>query len=122
MVAHPRELDELGPGDGLGGGASTAHVHERIVRPMQHERRHRDRPQRRGSVAGGGDRGKLASDAVAEGFEIIVAGGGDGTVNEVLNGMGDARDGFERARLAILPLGTVNVFARELAIIYPAEG
>src|SRR5262249_55149794 len=63
-----------------------------------------------------GDASKLASEAVTEAFEIIVAGGGDGTVNEVLNGIGDAKDGFERARLAVLPLGTVNVFARELGI------
>src|ERR1019366_3034695 len=37
-----------------------------------------------------------------------------GTLNEVLNGIGDVANGFERARLAVLPLGTVNVFAREL--------
>jgi diacylglycerol kinase (ATP) len=63
-----------------------------------------------------GDARKLAREAVGEGFEIIVAGGGDGTVNEVLNGIGDAPEGFERARLGVLPLGTVNVFARELGI------
>ena len=45
-----------------------------------------------------------------------MAAGGDGTVNEVLNGIGDAPDGFARARLGVLPLGTVNVFARELKI------
>jgi len=67
------------------------------------------------TTAPGGAR-QLAKDAVAEGFEIIVAGGGDGTVNEVLNGIGDVPDGFERARLGVLPLGTVNVFARELGI------
>ena len=63
-----------------------------------------------------GDARRLAAEAVAEGFEVIVAAGGDGTLNEVLNGLGDAPDGFERARLGVLPLGTVNVFARELAI------
>ncbi len=57
----------------------------------------------------------LAAQAVRDGFEAVVAAGGDGTINEVLNGIGDA-DGFDRARLGILPLGTVNVFARELAI------
>jgi YegS/Rv2252/BmrU family lipid kinase len=63
-----------------------------------------------------GDARRLAADAVREGFEIVVAAGGDGTLNEVLNGFGDVPDGFDRARLGVLPLGTVNVFARELAI------
>jgi YegS/Rv2252/BmrU family lipid kinase len=62
------------------------------------------------------DARRLAAEAVADGFELIVAAGGDGTVNEVLNGLGDAPDGFARARLGVLPLGTVNVFARELNI------
>jgi diacylglycerol kinase (ATP) len=58
----------------------------------------------------------LAAEAVTDGFDLVVAAGGDGTVNEVLNGIGDAPDGFARARLGVLPLGTVNVFARELKI------
>ena len=57
-----------------------------------------------------------AKQAVEEGFETIFAAGGDGTVNEVLNGIGDAENGFERARLAVLPMGTMNVFARELGL------
>jgi diacylglycerol kinase (ATP) len=63
-----------------------------------------------------GDARKLATRAVEEGFEIVVAAGGDGTLNEVLNGIVDAPKGFERARLGVLPLGTVNVFAREVQI------
>ncbi len=63
-----------------------------------------------------GEARRLATEAVADGFELIVAAGGDGTVNEVLNGIGDAPNGLERARLGVLPLGTVNVFARELKI------
>jgi diacylglycerol kinase (ATP) len=59
---------------------------------------------------------ELAAEAVTDGFDLVVAAGGDGTVNEVLNGIGDAPDGFARARLGVLPLGTVNVFARELKI------
>lgn len=58
----------------------------------------------------------LASAAVQEGFETIVAAGGDGTVNEVLNGLGDVPDGLARTRLGVLPLGTVNVFAKELRL------
>ncbi len=56
----------------------------------------------------------LAAEAVREGFEVIVAAGGDGTVNEVINGIGDEPDGLARVRLGVLPLGTVNVFAQEL--------
>jgi YegS/Rv2252/BmrU family lipid kinase len=63
-----------------------------------------------------GDARRLAAEAVGEGFDLIIAAGGDGTVNEALNGLGDAPDGFARARLGVLPLGTVNVFARELNI------
>jgi YegS/Rv2252/BmrU family lipid kinase len=63
-----------------------------------------------------GDARRLAAAAVGEGFDLIIAAGGDGTVNEALNGLGDAPDGFARARLGVLPLGTVNVFARELKI------
>jgi YegS/Rv2252/BmrU family lipid kinase len=63
-----------------------------------------------------GDARRLAMEAVTDGFDVIVAAGGDGTVNEVLNGVGDAPNGFEKTRLGVLPLGTVNVFARELKI------
>jgi diacylglycerol kinase (ATP) len=63
-----------------------------------------------------GDARRLAQAAVATGYDIVAAAGGDGTVNEVLNGIADEPDGLERTRLGVLPLGTVNVFARELKI------
>ncbi|MBI4326194.1 MAG: diacylglycerol kinase family lipid kinase [Chloroflexi bacterium] len=63
-----------------------------------------------------GDARTLAAAAVREGYETIVAAGGDGTLNEVLNGLGDEPEGFARARLGLLPLGTVNVFAKELRL------
>src|ERR1044071_4957836 len=62
-----------------------------------------------------GDARRLGAEAGREGFEPIVAAGGDGTLNEVLNGIADA-DGFKHARLGLLPLGTVNVFAKELKL------
>ena len=60
---------------------------------------------------GPGDARPLAMQAVADGYELVVAAGGDGTINEVVNGIG--RSGVA---LAVLPLGTANVFARELGI------
>jgi YegS/Rv2252/BmrU family lipid kinase len=68
-----------------------------------------------------GDARRLGTEAVSEGFETVIAAGGDGTVNEVLNGLGDAPDGFARTRLGVLPLGTVNVLARELGLPLSTE-
>jgi diacylglycerol kinase family enzyme len=58
----------------------------------------------------------LAARAVQDGCELVVAAGGDGTVNEVVNGIGDVPGGWGRVRLAVLPLGTANVWARELGM------
>lgn len=49
--------------------------------------------------------------AVQRGSDVVVAAGGDGTINEVLNGI----IGSE-AFLGILPLGSVNVFARQIKL------
>lgn len=59
-----------------------------------------------------GDATRLAKEAVASGYETVVAAGGDGTIHEVVNGMGSGCS----AALGVLPLGTANVFARELGI------
>ncbi len=67
-------------------------------------------------TAAPGDARRLAAAAITEGHDTVIAAGGDGTLNEVLNGMGDVPGGFERARLGVLPLGTINVFAREIGL------
>jgi diacylglycerol kinase (ATP) len=62
------------------------------------------------SLRAGGAR-DLAATAAQKGFQTVVAAGGDGTVNEVINGLGDAD-----VALGVLPVGTMNVFATELGI------
>lgn len=58
-----------------------------------------------------GEARDVARRAAAEGVDTIVAAGGDGTVNEVADGIAGTP-----ARLGILPVGTMNVFATELGI------
>lgn len=59
---------------------------------------------------------ELARQAVAAGYKIIVAAGGDGTLNEVVNGMMQAAAGPADVMLAILPLGTANDLAHTLKL------
>ena len=58
-----------------------------------------------------GEARALAEEAARSGCERIVAAGGDGTVNEVVNGIAGCN-----AALGLLPIGTMNVFAAELGL------
>jgi YegS/Rv2252/BmrU family lipid kinase len=58
----------------------------------------------------------LAAQAVLNGFQTIIAAGGDGTANEVVNGIGDVPGAFASTVFGVLPLGTINVFAQELGL------
>lgn len=61
---------------------------------------------------GGGDAIEVAREAArSNNYDIVVAGGGDGTVNEVINGLMP-----NPIQMGILPLGTSNGLARELNI------
>jgi len=57
-----------------------------------------------------GDAVRFAAEALDAGVDVIVAGGGDGTVNEVVNGIFAATDTPESA-MGALPLGSANDFA-----------
>jgi diacylglycerol kinase (ATP) len=58
-----------------------------------------------------GDGTRIARKAAANGIDIVVATGGDGTVNEVINGLVNTK-----TALAVLPAGTVNIWAREMGL------
>lgn len=67
-------------------------------------------------TADAGHARELAREAERSGADLVVAAGGDGTLNEVLNGLSE---GFGRVRLGLLPLGTGNDFARSINV--PAD-
>lgn len=64
-----------------------------------------------------GDAEWLARNACLENAELIIACGGDGTINEVINGAA-----YSKTKVAILPMGTTNVLAKELGIPENIEG
>lgn len=65
-----------------------------------------------------GDAKRLARNAMTKGFDYIIAAGGDGTLNGVINGIAAEPD---RVRLGLLPIGTGNDFARTLNLPSSAE-
>ncbi len=63
------------------------------------------------ATTGPGHAGEIARQEVDRGAELILVAGGDGTINEVVNGMA-----FSDVPLGVLPAGTANVLACELGI------
>ncbi|MDZ5713479.1 diacylglycerol kinase [Jeotgalibacillus haloalkalitolerans] len=60
-----------------------------------------------------GDASAAAAAAAERGFDLIIASGGDGTLNEVVNGLAEKPN---RPTLGLIPMGTTNDFARALHI------
>lgn len=57
----------------------------------------------------------LAAAAAADGVDLVLAAGGDGTLGEVVNGLAESK-----TIMGILPAGTANSFARELNMPVPS--
>ncbi|WNS42385.1 diacylglycerol kinase family lipid kinase [Paenibacillus sp. MMS20-IR301] len=70
-------------------------------------------------TAAEGDATAFCRLACREGYDLVVAVGGDGTLHETMNGLADQEC---RPKLAVVPMGTVNDFARALQIpLNPAD-
>src|SRR5699024_8275984 len=65
------------------------------------------------ATTGEGDASEAARIAVERHYDVVVAAGGDGTINEVVNGLADQN---YRPKLGIIPVGTTNDFARALGV------
>jgi diacylglycerol kinase (ATP) len=63
-----------------------------------------------------GEAETLAREAIRTGSGYIIAVGGDGTLNEVINGIATSR-GTRQVCVGMLPLGTANDFARSIGLI-----
>jgi diacylglycerol kinase (ATP) len=66
-------------------------------------------------TTGPGDATDIALRAGKEGRQLVIACGGDGTLNEVVNGLARQTNGH-RVPLALLPGGTANILAKELTL------
>ncbi|MDX8365226.1 diacylglycerol kinase [Cytobacillus sp. IB215665] len=65
------------------------------------------------ATTGEGDATKAAQIAVKRRYNLVVAAGGDGTINEVVNGIAEQQ---YRPKLGIIPVGTTNDFARAIGV------
>lgn len=62
-------------------------------------------------TAAAGEATAIAAEATRRGYPLVLASGGDGTLNEVINGLAGTE-----TTLGVIPTGTVNLWARELGI------
>ena len=65
------------------------------------------------ATTGEGDATAAAAKAVENGFDVIIAAGGDGTLNEVVAGVSSFEN---RPKIGLIPMGTTNDFARAVHI------
>src|SRR5579862_1748915 len=63
------------------------------------------------ATAGPGAATALAGDAVERGDDVVIVAGGDGTINEAIQALAGTT-----VALGVLPVGTVNVWAREIGL------
>lgn len=94
-----------------------------VMNPTSGSADHRERVRKTATEHGyrveetaeAGDAMDITRAAVRRGINRIAACGGDGTLNEVVRGI-VAEDALDRTTLGVLPVGTANIFARNVGI------
>ncbi|WNS80308.1 diacylglycerol kinase [Domibacillus sp. DTU_2020_1001157_1_SI_ALB_TIR_016] len=71
------------------------------------------------ATTGEGDATEAARIATERKFDVVIAAGGDGTLNEVVNGLAGQE---HRPKFGVIPMGTTNDFARALHIPRDIQG
>lgn len=92
-------------------GISHLHNYQRELEQIVRQLRRQGWNVELWKTNGQGSGRKLAAQAVADGADIVVSVGGDGTLNEVIQGLAGTS-----VALGVLPTGTINVWAREVGI------
>ena len=87
-----------------GSAENTSALREKFARLGPHEIATTSEPD---------DARRFAAQAAADGCDLVVAAGGDGTLNEVVNGVAESNS---QVRVGIVPLGTGNDFARSISL------
>jgi YegS/Rv2252/BmrU family lipid kinase len=116
----------LHPGSGLRAAliynprSGTRDVHSHLPLALQVFREHGWRVEVQ-STQQPGDVQRLAADAVRNNYDVVLAAGGDGSLNEAANALAHSE-----VALATLPSGTANVWARQIGMptpapLYPAQ-
>lgn len=64
----------------------------------------------------GGHAVELATRAIEQGYDLVIAYGGDGTINQVVNGVMGANGKARRKAIGVIPGGTANQWAAETSV------
>ena len=94
---------------------NNGHARRRLLDKARHIFASRGIDADLAETTGPGHATEIAARAAAENRGLVIACGGDGTLNEIVNGLASHQNG-QRVPLALLPGGTANILAKELAL------
>ncbi len=117
MADHARESDRAG--DSTASDADRVVILNPVSGSGEHVAEVRTMAETRGftvrETEEAGDAFSFTTSAIERGTTVLAAAGGDGTLNEVVQGV-DAADAFDQVTVGVIPVGTGNNFAKQIGI------